>query len=154
MKTKENDWKDTFDQVIARENIKDTGLSFQAEAPLSIDKIQVHMRKSNLFLLPLKQTSPLFGTEALMQPLQLEFQSWSPDTLVYQLFCVKYNMKKQSSPKTNQQINTETWKRLIIQKLTKPEEAHRAAVRLREQLLLESSISQTHLDFIHAITGR
>ena len=49
--------------------------------------------------------------------------------------------------------HTETWKRLIIQRLVKPEEAQKAATRLREQLLLETSITQTHLDFIKTIAG-
>ena len=49
--------------------------------------------------------------------------------------------------------NTETWKRLITQKLIKPEEAQKAATRLREQLLLETSIAQSHIDFINTIAG-
>ena len=58
-------WKETFEEVIQRRNLNNAGLSFQAEAPVSLDKMKVHLRKSNLFLLPLKSDSPLFGTEAL-----------------------------------------------------------------------------------------
>ena len=55
--------------------------------------------------------------------------------------------------KDKSEKNTETWKRRIIQKLVKPEESHRAATRLRELLLLDTSIAQTHLDFVNTIAG-
>ena len=58
-------WKETLGEILRRRNLNDTGLSFQAEAPMSLSKMKVHMRKSNLFVLPLKPDSPLFGTEAL-----------------------------------------------------------------------------------------
>ena len=59
------EWKEAFDQILSGRNFNATGLSFQAESPLTSDTIEIQMRKSNLFLLPLKQNSPLFGTEAL-----------------------------------------------------------------------------------------
>ena len=50
-------------------------------------------------------------------------------------------------------IDTETWKLRIIRKLIKPNRARQRADRLREQLLLDTSIAQTHLDFINTIAG-
>ena len=44
------DWKESFHQVLHTENLRDTGLSFQVETPIAIDKIKVHMRKSNGFI--------------------------------------------------------------------------------------------------------
>ena len=57
-------WKEAFEEVLQGRNLNNTGLSFQAETPVTLDKMKVHLRKSNLFLLPLKSDSPLFGTEA------------------------------------------------------------------------------------------
>ena len=48
----------------------------------------------------------------------------------------------------------ETWKDRILQKLLRPEESQRTAARLREQLLLDSSIAQSHLDFNQIIAGK
>ena len=146
------EWKETFDQIISSGNLKDTGLSFQVEAPMTIDKMEIHMRKSNLFLLPLKQNSPLFGTEALSAiaagvPVLVSRYSGLASLLR------EMQQEEAVVPKDRLEILSETWKRLIVQKLTKPKEAHRAAVRLREQLLLETSIAQTHLDFINSIAG-
>ena len=146
------EWKESFDQELSKRNLNDTGLSFQVEAPMTIEKIKAHMRKNNLFLLPLKQNCPLFGTEALAAiaagvPI-LVAQGSGLAALLREM--------QQDHPvvhKEKLEPHTETWKRLIIQKLVKPEEAQKAATRLREQLLLETSIAQTHLDFINTIAG-
>ena len=147
-------WKQSFDYILSRKNLKDTGLSFQVEAPMTIDKMKVHMRKNNLFLLPLKQNCPLFGTEALSAiaagvPVLVSRYSG--------LAALLHEMQQQEEAvvhKDKSEVNTETWKRRIIQKLVKPEESQRAAIRLREQLLLDMTIAETHLDFINVITGR
>ena len=55
-------WKESFVEVLHRRNLNDEGLSFQAEGPLTLDKMKAYMRKSNLFLLPLKSDSPVFGS--------------------------------------------------------------------------------------------
>ena len=147
------EWKAAFDQVLSERHLNDTGLSFHAETPLTTDKIEIQMRKSNLFLLPLKQNCPLFGTDALaaiaagVPVLVSEYSGLASllrtmvgdEPVVY---------------KNKLEVNTETWKDRIIQKLVKPEESQRSAKRLREQLLLDTSIAQTHLDFINTIAGR
>ena len=145
-------WKKTFEEVLHSENLKDTGLSFQAEGSLDIDKMQVHMRKSKLFLLPLKQDSPLFGTEALSAiaagvPVLVSRYSG--------IAALLRDMQHSDAVvhKDKLEINTENWKKRIIQKLVNPVETQRAATRLREQLLLDTSVAQTHLDFINTIAG-
>ena len=63
----ENDkgkWKSTSVKILQRKK-QHTGLSFKTEVPTDINKLQSHLKRSNLFLLPLKPDSPLFGTEAL-----------------------------------------------------------------------------------------
>ena len=39
------EWKKTFEEVIHTKNLNETGLSFKVEAPMSIDKMKIHMRK-------------------------------------------------------------------------------------------------------------
>ena len=59
---------------------------------------------------------------------------------------VVYGIKSQSA--------TELWKDKILEKLLRPEESQRAANRLREQLLLDASIVETHLEFISVISSK
>ena len=146
-------WKETFEEVLHRKNLNDTGLSFQAEAPLSVDKMKIHMRKSNLFLLPLKQNSPLFGTEALAA-----IAAGVPVLVSkYSGLATLLREMQQDEPvvqKNESEVNTKTWKERIIQKLITPDVARQRANTLREQLLLDTSIARTHLDFINTIAGK
>ena len=145
-------WKETFKDILRKRNINGTGLMFQADAPLTLDKMKVHLKKSNLFLLPLKQGSPLFGTEALAAiaagiPVLISNGSGLAsllDSMIEDEPIVGKNKVK---------VNAVSWKERIIQKLVKPEESNQAAKRLREQLLLDTSIAQSHLDFINLISG-
>ena len=138
---------------IQKRTLDDTSLSFQTEAPSTLDKMKIHLRKSNLFLLPLKQNSPLFGTEALAAiaagvPLLLSKDSGLAsllDTMIEDEPIVGKNKLK---------VNVQSWKERIIQKLVKPAESQQMAKRLREQLLLDTSIAQTHLDFINIVAGK
>ena len=146
-------WKEHFEEVLERQNLNDTDLSFQTETPLTMDKMKINLRKMNLFLLPLKSDSPLFGTEALAAiaagvPVLLSKDSGLASLL---------NTMIEDEPivgKNKLKANAQTWKERIIQKLVKPEESRIAAKRLREQLLLDTMIAQTHLDFINTITGK
>ena len=146
-------WKETFEDVLQRKNLNETGLSFKVEAPVSIDKMKIHMRKSNLFLLPLKQNSPLFGTEALAAiaarvPVLVSKYSGIASLL---------REMQQDEPvvcKSESEVYTKIWKERIKQKLVKPEGARQRANILREQLLLDTSIALTHLDFINTIAGK
>ena len=148
-----DEWKKTFEDILHKRNLKDTGLSFQTEAPLTIDKMKIYLRKSHLFLLPLKVDSPLFGTEALAAiaagvPVLISKDSGLAsllDTMIEDESIVGKNKLK---------ANVQTWKERIIQKLVKPEESKQTAKRLREQLLLDTSIAESHLDFINTIAGR
>ena len=110
------------------------------------------MRKSNLFLLPLKQNSPLFGTEALVAiaagvPVLVSRYSGIASPL---------REMQQDEPvvcKSEWEVYTKIWKERIKQKLVKPEVTRQRANALREKLLLDTSIAQTHLDFINTIAG-
>ena len=145
-------WKRNFVEVLHRRNLNDRGLIFQVEGPSTFDKMKVYMRKSNLFLLPLKYDSPFFGTEALAAiaagvPVLISKDSGLAsllETMVEDEAIVGRNKMK---------VNAEFWKERIIQKLVKPEESQTAANRLREQLLLDTSIAKSHLDFINVIAG-
>ena len=141
-------WKETFEEVLHRKNLRETGLSFQAETPLTIDKIKLHVRKSNLFVLPLKQNSPLFGTEALSA-----IPAGVPVLVSrYSGLAALLREMQQDEPVVHKS-EFEIWKERIIQKLIKPDMARQRANNLRKELLLVTSITKSHLDFINTIAG-
>ena len=145
-------WKDAFEEVLRTQNLNNTGLTFQSEAPHTIEQINIHMKKSNLFLLPLKQNSPLFGTEALVAiaarvPILISKYSGLAavlDTMIED---------KPIVGKNKLTVNAEFWKGRNIEKLVRPAEPQKAAKRLRERLLATTNVAQTHLDFINTIAG-
>ena len=146
------EWKDEFERMIQEQHFKTQTLSFQYDASQDINKTKIHMRKSNLFLLPSKLNSPLFGTEALAAiaagvPVLVSSYSGLA-ALLYSMIgdeAVVYTSRTKS--------DMETWKERITQRLLRPEESQQAANRLREQLLLDLSIAKTHLEFINTIVG-
>ena len=64
-KEDKEEWKKEFSEILEREGSKGRSLNFQSDGPETLEKLKTHLRKSNLFILPLKPDSPLFGTEAL-----------------------------------------------------------------------------------------
>ena len=145
-------WKENFGEILCKRNLNDTGLSFQSKALPYLDKMKVHRRKSNLFLLPLKSDSPLFGTEALSAVLAGVPILISKDCGLASLLDTMIE-DESIVGKNKLKVNAEFWKKRIIQKLVKPVESQRAANRLREQLLLDTSIAQSHLNFINSVAG-
>ena len=145
-------WKSTNVDILQKKK-QHTGLSFKTEIPTDINKLRSYLKRSNLFLLPLKPDSPLFGTEALSAiaagvPILVSRYTGLAHLLQKKLEdeCVVYGTKLESQ--------LDIWKDRILKKLLRPDESQRAANRLREQLLLDTSIGQTHLDFINVISSK
>ena len=146
-------WKKEFITLIQKEKFKGRSLQFQPHAPETFEKMKTHMRKSNLFILPLKPDSPLFGTEALpavAAGVPILVSSHSGMASILEIIAQDESVVRESSLEPEE----ETWKDRILQKLLRPEESQRTATRLRDQLLLDSSIAQTHLDFTGINTGK
>ena len=146
-------WKKEFSGLIQQEESKGRSLHFQSDAPESFEKLKIHMRKSNLFILPLKPDSPLFGTEALSAvaaevPILVSFHSGMASLL--KAIAQDESIVHESSLRSDE----ETWKDRIIQMLVRPEEAKQTANRLKELLLLDTTIAHTHLDFTKIVTGK
>ena len=146
-------WKVVSDKILKKENIEHTGLSYHVETPTDINKLQSCLKKSTLFLLPLKSNAPMFGTEALSAiaagvPVLVSRYSGLAHLLqrIAEDEPVVYGSKLESA--------TDTWRDKILERLLRPEESQRRADRLREQLLLDTSIAQTHLDFINIIASK
>ena len=145
-------WKSTNFRILQKKK-QHTGLSFKTKIPTDINKLRSYLKRSTLFLLPLKPESPLFGTEALAAiaagvPVLVSRYSGLAHLLQKKLEdeCVVYGTKLESQ--------LDIWKDRILKKLLRPDESQRAAIRLREQLLLDTSIAQTHLDFINVISSK
>ena len=113
--------------------------------------MKLHMKKSNLFLLPLKQNSPVFGTDALAA-----IAAGVPVLVSrYSGLAALLREIQQDEPVVHKnESEIKVWKERIIQKLVNPKAAQQRAITLREKLLLDTSIAQTHLDFISITTGR
>ena len=147
-----NIWKSATDKILKKEKVERTGLSFQAETPTNITKLLSCLKKSTLFLLPLKPDSPLFGTEALVA-----IAAGVP-VLVSRYSGLAYLLQRMAEDEpvvydTKLLSTTDTWRDRILKRLLRPEESQLSADRLREQLLLDSSIAETHLDFINIIAS-
>ena len=145
-------WKKNFEEILQKCGIKQKSLNFQCSAIECIEKLKVHMRKSNLFLFPSKFDLPIFGTEALAAV------AAGVPILVSKHSGIASLLRKMAEDETSVhdifgKSDVETWKLRIIQKIMNPEEAQSQASRLREQLLLDVSIASTHLDFINTIVG-
>ena len=151
-KDEKQEWRDEFERIMHEQHFGAQTLSFQYDASQDMNKMKIHMRKSNLFLLPTKLDSPLFGTETLAAiaagvPVLVSRYSGLA-ALLYSMIgdeSVVYTSRTKS--------DMETWKERIIQRLLRPQESQQAANRLREQLLLDSNIAETQLEFINTIVG-
>ena len=145
-------WRASFRKTLKDAQLEHTGLGFQCFNPANIEKLKSHFRRGNLFILPLKPESPLFGTEALSAvaagvPILVSRYSGIASLLskMVEDEPVVITMRSESE--------IQTWKGRIIQKILNPKEAQCQANRLRELLLLDTSIASTHLDFINTIAG-
>ena len=106
-----------------------------------------------MFILPLKLHSPIFGTEALSAVaagIPVLVSSHSGMASILQILSQDDAIVHETSGEPDK----ETWKDRILQKLLRPEDAQRMANALRERLLLDSSIAETHLDFTKVIAGK
>ena len=138
-------WKENFDKI-AEEKKFSTSLSFHSSVSENITKVKTDLRRSNLFVFPTKPDSPVYGTEALTAAAArvpiLVSQDSGIASLLQSIYQDEYLVK----------TKTQAWRERIIEKLVRPDEAQQTADRLREQLLLDTSIAQTHLDFIDTVT--
>ena len=144
-------WKSTSVQILEKKE-QHTGLSFKTEVPTDISKLQSSLKRSSLFLLPLKPDSPLFGTEALSAiaagiPILISRYSGIARLLrgMAEDEPVVYSIPTESQ--------LDTWKDRKLEKLLRPNESGEAANRLRELLLLDAGVAQTHLDFINIVAS-
>ena len=145
-------WKSASMKIIQRKK-QHSGLSFKTEVPTDINKLQSYLKRSTLFLLPLKSDSPLFGTEAMSA-----IAAGVP-VLVSRYSGLASLLRKMTEDEpvvysTKVESQLEIWKERILKRLLRPEESQEAAMRLREKLLLDSGIAETHLDFINIIASK
>ena len=124
-------WKSESDETFKRKSVDRVGLSFKAQVLADIDKLKLYLKRSTLFLLPLKSDSPLFGTEALAAiaaGVPVLVSRYSGVTRLLQKMTedesVVYGIKSQ--------LATDMWRDKILQRLLRPEESQRPANRLKE----------------------
>ena len=152
-KEDKEEWKKEFSDLLGKEGSKRRSLNFQPDTPETLEKLKTYLRKGNLFILPLKPDSPLFGTEALSAVaagVPILVSSHSGMASILETIAQNESVVQESSLESDE----ETWKDKVIRKLVKPEDSQRIANTLREQLLLDTKITQTHLDFARIICGK
>ena len=145
-------WKMEFADLLKGQEAIGRTLSFQVDSPENFEKLKTQLRKCNLMILPLKPGSPLFGSEALSAiasgvPILVSNHSGMASLL--EIMCQDESFVKESALQPIGNV----WIEGILQKLLKPEDSQLKAYRLREELLLDTSIAQTHLDFIITVVG-
>ena len=146
-------WRKEYEELTKGQEAPARALNFQSDSPENFEKLKAHLRKSNLMILPLKPGSPLFGSETLSAiaagvPVLVSNHSGMASVLamIYQEDSVVRESTLDS--------DTETWRDGILQKMLRPVDTQLKAARLREELLLDTNIAQTHLDFIGTIVGK
>ena len=101
----------------------------------------------------MKPDSPLFGTEALSAI------AAGVSVLVSRYSGIERLLRGMAEDEpvvyeTKDQSVTDIWRDRILERLLRPVGSQKAANRLREQLLLDSSIAETHLEFINIIASK
>ena len=151
-KEDKEEWKNEFSELIKQEASKGRSLNFHPDAPETLEKLKTHMRKSNLLILPVKSDSSIFGMEvlaAVAAGVPILVSSHSGVASLLETLTQNESIVRGSSLESDEEM----WKDRIIQRLLRPEESEGEAHRLREQLLLDSSIAETHLNFTRIVTG-
>ena len=146
-------WKSASDKILKRENLERTGLSSHVEAPVDINKLQSCLKRSTLFLLPFKPDSPLFGKEALAA-----IAAGVP-VLVSRYSGIARLLQGMAEDKPvvyviKSELATDMWKERILKRLLRLDISQQAANRLRERLLLDTSVAETHMEFINIIASK
>ena len=147
------EWQKEFKELTKGQEVLGRALNFQSDSPENFERLMSQLRKSNLMILPLKLGSPLFGSEALSAVaagVPVLVSKHSGMAALLQMMCQDESIAKESSL----QSDADTWREGILKEVLRPEDSQRTANRLREELLLDTNIAQTHLEFIKAIVGK
>ena len=144
-----SEWRSWFNE----QDIHTSGLSFECPPAENFDRIKRQLNRSNLFIQPLVSESILFGVEALSAaaagvPLLVSQNSGIASVLAS---FIQHEMVVRQTSNTSL---VDTWRDAILQKILRPEGSHRKATEIRKQLLLDRSITKTHLDFTNIIAGK
>ena len=143
------EFRSWFSEINRDQGIQISRLSFECPPAENVDRIKRQLKRSNLFIQPLVSDSILFGVEALSAaaagvPILVSQNAGVVSALGHNMI-VRH---------TSNESLVETWKDEILRKILRPKEAQHMAMTFREQLLLDTSISKTHLDFINTIAGK
>ena len=153
IKKDKDEWRKEYKELTRGQEALGRALNFPSDSPENFEKLKAHLRKSNLMILPLKPGSPLFGSEtlsAIAAGVPVLISNHSGMASVLEMIFQGDSVVRESTLDSD----TETWKEGILQKLLRPVDAQLKATRLREQLLLDTRIAQTHLDLIGTIIGK
>ena len=147
-------WEAEFDDAFAS---KPKDITFECSSDQNMKKL----KESNLFLLPMKLDSPLFGIETL-SAIASEVPVLISEHCAVASFLSKMKEKQVVATDTGVSelvkesvvsgTDEESWADRIVNNTS--DEARRRAELLKKCLLFDTSISSSHLDFSKIITGK
>ena len=147
-------WQGTFENIRQAQPVTYKGISFHCRAVKHAKCLTTAMEDTSVLLLPLKQDSALFGTEALCAaaagvPILVSCHSGMA-SLLQAMGETKSVLRDYGGLDADLPL----WNVRIIEKLSKPEAAHQEAIAIRTKLLHDTSMAASHLQFIGTITGK
>ena len=146
-------WKKEFEDILKSEEVRGQTLQIRVDSQEDVEKMKVHMRDSNLMILPLKPGTHVFdcvALSAIAAAVPLLVSTYPVIAPLSEGICqYEYTIHE-----SKLDFDSERWTEIIIEKILRPEDSQLKATKMREQLLLDTSVTQTHLDFIKTIVGK
>ena len=137
-----NEWQKKFSEISDCE-----GISFKCLFTPSVLDLTPHLEEAHLFVAPLKPDSTLFGVEALSA-----IAAGVP--ILVSENCGVVPLLKSSKDSAIHENTAQGWNERITNKLRARKEAQVKAKTLREELLLDTKITESQLDACQIICGK
>ena len=144
-KSDQEEWEEEYSRVLKNAN---QHLTFKCQPIESAEGLRNHIRKSDLFLFPLQESSPLFCEEAFSI-----IASGVPVLVSSHSGVGSFLLEMDENDSVVDEVDEKSWAKRIIQKIKDPATSQEKAEHLRERLLLDTQIASTHLDLTKLISG-
>ena len=139
------EWEKEYRNVLKVEN---EHLTFKCKPIEDEDKLKRQLKKSDLFLFPLQESSSLFGEEALSA-----IASGVPVLVSSHSGVGSYLLEMDEKDSVVQQMDEKLWTKRILQKINDRGTSQGKVKDLRERLLLDTTMASIHQNFVKMICG-
>ena len=122
-------WKKEFEEILKSEEARGQTLQFHVDSQENVEKMKVHMRESNLMILPLKPGTPVFdciALSAIAAAVPILVSNYPGISSLPDCVCQhEYNIHE-----SKLDFDSEKWKEIIIQKILRPEDSQIKATKV------------------------